>query len=614
VTFEEVVMGGLAPDKGLYVPQELPYIPPEQLEKLRDASFVELANYIMRLVVGPEDIPPENLRVLIECSTKNFRVHEVAPVRKVGPTWVLELFHGPTFAFKDVALQFLGNVFEFFMAKKKDPDVKLTVLGATSGDTGSAAIEGLRGKKNVNVFVLYPKGRVSEVQERQMTTVLDKNVHCIAVENATFDDCQSIVKSAFQDKEFREKVCLGAVNSINWARVLAQVTYYFFAYFRVLAQNERAMRKEQQQQQQQQQREGNEGGRGGVSPVTESKATGSGGSGKDGGASDGGEEGGAPATSSGGIPNSGGGGREGGREGHTGSKRSRSLPKMSFSVPTGNFGDALAGYYAKAMGLPIDKILIATNENDILHRFFSNGKYWRREVHPTLSPSMDIAISSNFERLLYHLAGRDPDLLREWMEEFERTGRLTLPPPTLAKAREDFVSCRVDEPVMLETMLSFLREHHYLLCPHSAVGVAAAKGLDMLDAHTICLATAHPGKFLDATLKHLPVEVAEVEEIEEDMPTQLRELDHLPTRSVTLPASAFYVQKYILQTLEGKDNQALLRWLEMAGLIWGYGDGKLGRRRRRWSMAVAVAVVGTAVGVWVGARRAAAGGGRGVLS
>jgi len=259
------------------------------------------------------------------------------------------------------------------------------------------------------------------------------------------------------------------------------------------------------------------------------------------------------------------------------------------------------------MGLPIDKILVATNENDILHRFFSSGKYWKKEVQATLSPSMDISISSNLERLLFDLAGRDPDLLRAWMQEFERTNRLTLPPPTLAKAREDFISCRVDEPATVEVMLSFLREHNYLLCPHSAVGVAAAKQLGIMNTHTICLATAHHAKFLDATLKHLPPDEVDVEEIEEEVPTQLRELDHLPTRFVTLPASAFYVKKYVLQTLEGKDSEVLLRWLALGGLVWGWGSGKQGKRRRRVSMAaaaaVAVAAVGTVVSVWMGARR-----------
>ncbi len=625
-------MSGLAPDKGLYVPQEIPYISLEQLEKLRDASFVELANYIMRLFIGPEDIPPENLRVLIESSTKYFRVHEVAPVRKVGPTWVLELFHGPTFAFKDVALQFLGNMFEYFLAKKKaGPDAKLTVLGATSGDTGSAAIHGLRGKKNIQVFILYPKGRVSEVQEKQMTTVLDRNVHCIAVEGATFDDCQDIVKEAFQDEEFRENVCLGAVNSINWARVLAQITYFFHAYFRVLAKNEKAIQKEQQQQQQQQQAqahaaqqaqrdggggEGEGGERRGVPAVADAKAppvsSSSSSSSIGGGEGEGGRGGGEaipqPLPNGSGEGGGGGGGGGGGEREGKKKKRSKSLPKLSFSVPTGNFGDALAGYYAKAMGLPIDKVLVATNENDILHRFFSSGKYWKKEVQATLSPSMDISICSNFERLLFDLAGRDPELLREWMEEFERTKRLTLPPPTLAKAREDFISCRVDQPAMIEVMLSFLRDHNYLLCPHSAVGVTAAKQLGMLNANTICLATAHHAKFLDATLKHFPPDEVDAEEIEEEVPTQLRDLDHLPTRYVTLPASTFYVKKYVLQTLEGKDNAVLLRWLALGGFwVWGWGSGKQGKRRRQVSIvaaaAVAVAVVGTVVGVLEGSWR-----------
>lgn len=264
----------------------------------------------------------------------------------------------------------------------------------------------------------------------------------------------------------------------------------------------------------------------------------------------------------------------------------------------------MAGYYAKAMGLPIDKILVATNQNDILHRFFSTGKYWKKEVCPTLSPSMDISVCSNFERLLFDLAGRDPDLLRDWMQEFERTERLTLPLPMLAKAKEDFVSCRVEEETTVDTMVEYLREHNYLLCPHSAVGVAAAKQLGMLGPHTICLATAHHAKFLDATLKHLPADEFDLDRIEEEVPSQLESLHDLPTHSVTLPASTYYVKKFVEQTLEGKDSRLLLRCLAVGGFVWGWGSGKQGRRRRQWSLAAAAAAL-TVTGLLalVGARK-----------
>jgi len=231
-TFEEVVLGGLAPDRGLYVPQVMPTITPEELEGMRSMTFPELAFAIVSRFVGEEDIPAKDLKDIIDRSYSTFRTAEVSPVKQLGSAWILELFHGPTFAFKDVALQLLGNLFEYFLSKRSGPEGFLTILGATSGDTGSAAIYGLRGKANVRCFILYPKGRTSAIQERQMTTVPDKNVQCIAVEG-TFDDCQNIVKAAFQDKEFREEVRLGAVNSINWARVLAQITYYYWAYFRI---------------------------------------------------------------------------------------------------------------------------------------------------------------------------------------------------------------------------------------------------------------------------------------------------------------------------------------------------------------------------------------------
>jgi len=231
-TFEEVVLGGLAPDRGLYVPQVMPKFTSEELEGMRSMTFPELAFAIVSRFVGEKDIPAKDLKDIIDRSYSTFRTADVSPVKQVGSAWILELFHGPTFAFKDVALQLLGNLFEYFLSKRSGLDGFLTILGATSGDTGSAAIYGLRGKANVRCFILYPKGRTSAIQERQMTTVPDKNVQCVAIEG-TFDDCQNIVKAAFQDKEFREEVRLGAVNSINWARVLAQITYYYWAYFRI---------------------------------------------------------------------------------------------------------------------------------------------------------------------------------------------------------------------------------------------------------------------------------------------------------------------------------------------------------------------------------------------
>ena len=290
LTFEDAVMMGLADDGGLLIPNEIPQIQ-DKLSELRGKSFQELSYEVMSLFIGDE-IPENELKALIQRSYQSFTNSEITPVVKVGAPYILELFHGPTFAFKDVALQFLGNLFEYFLDKRQH---HLTVVGATSGDTGSAAIYGLRGKRHVEVFMLHPQGRVSAIQELQMTTVLDDNIHNIAVDG-TFDDAQAIVKELFNNLEFKREHHLGAVNSINWARILAQVVYYVYAYFQVTESNDE---------------------------------------------------------------------------------------KVSFSVPTGNFGDILAGFYAKRMGIPIDKLIVATNQNDILYRFFSEGKYHANEVVPT---------------------------------------------------------------------------------------------------------------------------------------------------------------------------------------------------------------------------------------
>ncbi|CAN0119549.1 unnamed protein product, partial [Scytosiphon promiscuus] len=330
VSFENVVLGGLAEDRGLYVPEELPSVSAQELSEWRKLAFPELAFQVMSKYISTDEIPSDDLLELCKKSAVNFRTEEVTPVVRVGKAWILELFHGPTFAFKDVALQFLGNLFEYFLLRRraKGEEAGLTILGATSGDTGSAAIYGLRGKAHVDCFIMFPEGRVSEIQERQMTTVPDANIHCVSVEGS-FDDCQDIVKAAFADKPFREEVKLGAVNSINWARVLAQMTYYFWAHFRVSEALEAA-----------------------GDPLEEGAG-------------------------------------------------------LSYSVPTGNFGDVLAGYYAKRMGLPVDRLVVAAHDYHQARRFFSTGKYWREGVVPTLAPSMDICVSSNFERYLFHLSGDD---------------------------------------------------------------------------------------------------------------------------------------------------------------------------------------------------------------
>eukprot|EP00300_Choanocystis_sp_HF-7_P019012 c20208_g1_i1.p1 GENE.c20208_g1_i1~~c20208_g1_i1.p1 ORF type:complete len:409 (+),score=92.10 c20208_g1_i1:83-1228(+) len=358
-TFESVVMEGIAPDGGLFVPIMIPKVDLQALESLRGASYEEVAFRIISLYIAPEEMTQDEIKSIIHESYKTFSTPEVTPLRKLSDhTYVLEQFFGPTCAFKDVALQFLGNLFDFFLKRRaqKSPETgphRLTILGATSGDTGGAAIYGLRGKQNVEVIILHPHNRVSPLQAAQMTSVLDPNVHNVAVEG-TFDDCQDLVKECFSDNDLKKSARLGSINSINWARILAQIVYYFYSYLRWVEQSSHSMG-----------------------------------------------------------------------------------DSVSFVVPTGNFGHALAGYYARQMGLPIRKIIVATNANDILHRFFSACDYSAQPVVQTLAPSMDIQKASNFERFLYHLMNDDPYKLLGCIDAMAH-GEIKLwqtPEETLAKTK-----------------------------------------------------------------------------------------------------------------------------------------------------------------------------------
>lgn len=361
----------------------------------------------------------------------------------------------------------LGNFFEYFLQTGSN-NGRLTILGATSGDTGSAAIAGLRGKKGVQCCILFPNGRVSAIQERQMTSIPDSNIHCIAIDG-TFDDCQDIVKASFNTPEFRDEVHLGAVNSINWCRVLAQTTYYVWSYLRLLD--------------------------------TEGE--------------------------------------------------------IHYSVPTGNFGDVLAGYYAKRMGLNrIGKLIVATNENDILHRFFTKGEYHRESIQKTISPSMDICVSSNFERYLYHLASDDSKKLNEWMTNFEKTGKLSVTGSLLRQAQSDFDSARADTARTLSTIKEYYEKDDYLLCPHSAVGVAAIHQLGLVQPNTVCLATAHQGKFPDAVRKVVP---------SAPTPAALAALEALPTRRVELPNNVAAVQAFVRKVVDDDVKQKKM-WKFVGGL------------------------------------------------
>lgn len=432
LSFEDVVMTGLAQDGGLFLPSEIPQLNPNFLQEWKDLSFTELAFNILRLYIDESEIPNSDLQDLINRSYSTFRAKDVTPLFKLNDDlYLLELFHGPTYAFKDVALQFVGNLFEYFLTRRNakkpasEPRDTITVVGATSGDTGSAAIYGLRGKKDVDVFILYPTGRISPIQEQQMTTVSDKNIHTLSVKG-TFDDCQDIVKEIFGDAEFNSKYHVGAVNSINWARILAQQTYYFYSYFQLLK----------------------------VKPDA----------------------------------------------------------KVRFVVPSGNFGDILAGYYATRMGLPADKLIIATNENDILDRFMRTGRYEKNQgsgVKATYSPAMDILISSNFERLLWYLI-RDSlpesadaadkkagETLNDWMQQLKQTGSVQVNPEVIDSARKLFASEKVDDAQTVETIKQFYTSNNYVLDPHTAVGVASSNRFIAKDegATYISLSTAHPAKF-----------------------------------------------------------------------------------------------------------------------
>jgi threonine synthase len=434
ISFKDAVMMGLATDGGLLLPESYPQISRGQLEEWRTLSYAQLAFQIISPFV--DDIPAADLQSLIDRSYDTFTHPEVTPLVRRDGVYILELFHGVTLAFKDVALQFLGNVFEYILVERGQ---RLNIIGATSGDTGSAAIHGVRGKQGITIFILHPLGKTSPVQALQMTSVTDANVHNIAI-RGTFDDCQDMVKALFNDLEFKEKYSLGAVNSINWARVLAQVVYYFYAWLRV--------------------------------------------------------------TDSGDQP-------------------------VSFSVPTGNFGDIFAGYVAKRMGLPITKLLLATNENNILTRFVNDGDYSLAGVVSTASPSMDIQVASNFERYLYHLYNEDPQRVRAAFGELKETGRIVFSPADMERVRAEFCSASVDQDCTLETIGSFNSEAGYLLDPHTAVGVRAALDLLPADGARVCLATAHPAKFGEAVEKATgnPAPVPAAIAALEGMPTRCQVMD-----------------------------------------------------------------------------------------
>ena len=447
LNFEDVLLTGLASDGGLYVPESLPHFNLEEIASWAGLPYQELAFRVMRPFVAG-CIADGEFRQILADTYGGFAHAAVAPLRPLnGNEWVLELFHGPTLAFKDFALQLLGRLLDHVLQERGE---RAVIIGATSGDTGSAAIEGCSRCENVDIFILHPHGRVSEVQRRQMTTRLGDNIHNLAIDG-NFDDCQAMLKASFADQGFLKGTRLVAVNSINWARIMAQIVYYFYAALQL----------------------------------------------------------GAPARS------------------------------VAFSVTTGNFGDIFAGYLARNMGLPINQLVVATNRNDILHRFMSGNRYAREAVYSTLSPSMDIMVSSNFERLLFDLHGRNGLLLDELMQRFNERGELRVEPDRWQEARKLFDSLAVDDEQTCATIAEVYRSTGELLDPHSAIGVRAARECRRSLANPmVILGTAHPAKFPDAIRK------AGIDRVPQ-LPPYLADLLQRPERYTQLDNDLAEVQRYI---------------------------------------------------------------------
>ena len=401
--FRDALMAGLGRDGGLYLPRKWPHMRKKEIRALRGKSYEEVAFAVLSPFVGDE-IAPATFRGMIDDAYATFRHPAVVPLVQTGPnSFVLELFHGTTLAFKDVAMQLLARLMDHVLTER---DQRATIVGATSGDTGGAAIDAFAGRSRTDVFILFPHEKVSAVQQRQMTTSTAKNVHALAIKG-NFDDCQDLVKAMFNDVEFRDRLQVSGVNSINWARIMAQVVYYFTAALSL----------------------------------------------------------GSPDR------------------------------KVSFTVPTGNFGDIFAGYVAKQMGLPIDRLVVATNDNDILARTLKTGRYEMKGVRATTSPSMDIQISSNFERLLFEANDRDDSVIRAAMAGLKQSGSFEIKPHALKAIRRDFRAGRATERQVADTIRETLRNTGYLLDPHTAVGVYVAKKHEKANSPMVTLSTAHPAKF-----------------------------------------------------------------------------------------------------------------------
>ncbi len=442
-SFKDIFLRGLAPDGGLFLPSEIKRYNQNELKSLSKLSYIDLATEII-FNFCQEDIEKRHLKNLIEKAYNNFKSKEVVELKKIGDLNLLELYHGPTLAFKDIAMQVIGNMYDYLKVSENNV---VNVIVATSGDTGSAAISALNDRKNINVFVLHPHNKISKIQRKIMTTIGSNNIFNIAIEGS-FDDCQKIVKDMFNENEFRKKINMSGVNSINWARIICQIVYYFYAFFK------------------------------------------------------------------------------------TGKN------KISFSVPTGNFGDIYAGYVAKKMGLPIDKLIVATNENDILQRVINTGEYKPGKVKPSLSPSMDIQVSSNFERLLFDIVGQSDKKVTSLMNNLSTKGFFKLDKEVVKIIKKDFCAEKINDQETLSIIKDLNIESKFVLDPHTATALGAVKKIGNL-SEAVILGTAHPYKFLETVKKATGKEIK--------APSQLSNIVDIEEKFDIIENNISKIKNYILE-------------------------------------------------------------------
>jgi len=445
--FKDVFLKGLAPDGGLFVPKKIPSFELEELKKFKNLSYSELAAKIIFKYCSDE-FNEKELKNLIENSYKDFRIKDVVTIKKIGNINLLELFHGPTLAFKDIAMQVIGNMYEKILKKN---NMNVNVVVATSGDTGAAAISAIKDRKNMKIFVLHPNKKISEVQRKFMTTVDSKNVFNVALDG-NFDECQNFVKLMFADKEFSSSIKMSAVNSINWSRIIAQVVYYFFSYLKIAKENE----------------------------------------------------------------------------------------KINFSVPTGNFGDIYAGYIAKEMGLPINKLIIASNSNDILTRVFNTGIYKPLKAKQTISPSMDIQVASNFERLIFDIYSKDSNETLKLMKDLKENGEFKIKKENLNKIHQNFCSESLSDEETKLVISNFYKKEKVLIDPHTAVGIGAANKVSLKES-IVVLGTAHPAKFSNVVMKETGKQP--------ELPDKLKKILDEKEKYIELPKDLEKVKKYIMDNI-----------------------------------------------------------------